>query len=294
MNRREFIKKTLEGIVIAGGIGSIPLISGCGKDPVSPDDDLESITKIAFNSQGYPSDIYTINPDGSDLKQLTYEGNNRYPDISPDGKKIAFASNREGKYNIYTINPDGSEQVRLTHNEDYNLYPVWSPDGTKIAFVYNGYEIYTMDIDGENIRRLISSDHGATYLSWSSKNKMAFTSGIGTWPANPRIHTVDLETLDLELLMEGASHLSWSPDGDEFVYSHWIGLGRDCAYIDSIYKTDLDKHQFLVDGYVAKWHTIDKIIVYDLNHTIHIINSDGTNQTYLTGGLEPAWSPFLK
>jgi len=288
MNRRKFIKKSFEGIAIASSIGSIPLISSCGKDPVSPDNDLESITKIAFVKSG---DIYTINPDGSDLKQLTYEGENRRPDISPDGKKISFCSNRDGNHEIYVMNSDGSKQVRLTHDEDYNLCSIWSPDGTKIAFTSDrdgNNEIYTMDIDGENIRRLTYSDDNryALHPSWSSsKNKIAFSSYSNYWPSTPDIYTVDLDSLELELLIEGAIYPSWSPDGNELVYSHLqSGITDLPPHIDSIYKTDLDKHQFLVEGKVAEWHTIDKIIVYDLNHTIHIIKSDGTKKTYLTDG----------
>ena len=110
MNRREFLKKSLEGIIVS----SIPLISSCEKNPVSPD--LESRKKIVFSSnRGGKYNIYTINLDGSDLKQLTYEGNNIFPAWSPDGKKVAFV--KENRYpesvvsDIYVISVQGGTLV---------------------------------------------------------------------------------------------------------------------------------------------------------------------------------------
>ena len=60
-----------------------------------------------------------------------------YPDISPDGSKIAFASNRgsTGKYHIYTMSLDGQDLQQITHAEgDYSYtQPAWAPDGSRIA-----------------------------------------------------------------------------------------------------------------------------------------------------------------
>jgi Tol biopolymer transport system component len=89
--------------------------------------------------------------DGSKQKNLT---NNPASDfdaaVSPDGKKIAFTSNRDGLLNpeIYVMNADGSNQQRLTKDEAADTLPAWSPDGSKIAFTSSrdgNQEIYTMD-----------------------------------------------------------------------------------------------------------------------------------------------------
>lgn len=84
--------------------------------------------------------------------------NEIFPAWSPDGKKIAFESNRDthdGNYEIYVMNADGSNQTRLTNNKAFDMQPTWSPDGKKIIFVLLHYaggpdQIYLMNADGSN------------------------------------------------------------------------------------------------------------------------------------------------
>src|SRR5260370_1409317 len=98
--------------------------------------------RIAFVSTpvgNYLPDIYTMNPDGSDRKQVTFDGRDVEPAWSPDGTQIAFTRMDSGSNygSIFVMNADGSNQRQLTHavfnaRSDHN--PSWSPDGTKIAF----------------------------------------------------------------------------------------------------------------------------------------------------------------
>src|SRR5437867_2127924 len=62
-------------------------------------------------------------------------GNDRLPSCSPDGTRIAFTSNRDGKDEIYVIQADGSNVKRLTFNSSDDWGAVWSPDGSKLAFM---------------------------------------------------------------------------------------------------------------------------------------------------------------
>jgi TolB protein len=87
--------------------------------------------KIAFSSQGDGPyhEIYVINVDGSDLTRLTANEAFDYgPAWSPDGQKIAFASDRDGLFDIYVMNADGSGQMRLT-DPGSDQAPAWSPVG---------------------------------------------------------------------------------------------------------------------------------------------------------------------
>ena len=79
------------------------------------------------------------------------------PAWSPDGRKIAFASERDGNSEIYLMNADGSGQRSLTRNLAYDGDPAWSPDGQKITFVSNRdgrYAVYVMNADGSGQRSL--------------------------------------------------------------------------------------------------------------------------------------------
>ena len=110
------------------------------------------------------SNIYRINSfDGKNLKRITNGPRgamNIEVDISPDGRKLAFSSDRSGRPMIYTSDLDGKNLKRLTYAGRYNSTPTWSPDGKKIAFASNingKYDIFVIDSNGNNLKRLTSS-----------------------------------------------------------------------------------------------------------------------------------------
>ena len=84
----------------------------------------------------YPSyDIFTANPDGSGLKQLTTEpGYDAEATISEDGKKIVFTSLRNGDLDIYTMDADGKDVKQLTRELGYDGGPFFSPDRRWIVY----------------------------------------------------------------------------------------------------------------------------------------------------------------
>ena len=88
--------------------------------------------------------------DGSNPRRLTYDSAwDGYPSWSPDGRHIAFASERDGNGEIYVMGSDGSNPRRLTYRWAADGLPSWSPDGRHIAFASerdgNG-EIYVMEL----------------------------------------------------------------------------------------------------------------------------------------------------
>jgi hypothetical protein len=97
--------------------------------------------------------------DGTGITQLTSELSDGNPEVSPDGKKVAFMSRRDGNWEVYVMNIDGSEIQRLTSNGANDGLPIWSPDGQTIAFASDQsgeWAIWAMNPDGSNQRMLFS------------------------------------------------------------------------------------------------------------------------------------------
>jgi Tol biopolymer transport system component len=99
------------------------------------------------------------------------------PDFSPDGKRIAFASDRSGNWEIWTCDSQGLNPVPLTSLGTLSGTPRWSPDGQRIAFnstAAGSFDIYVMSAEGGPLHRVtteISQDLGP---SWSRDGRWVY------------------------------------------------------------------------------------------------------------------------
>jgi len=95
--------------------------------------------------------------DGTGITQLTHDTSDTNPEASPDGKKVAFMSQRDGNWEIYVMDLDNGTIKRLTHNGANDGLPIWSPDGQTIAFASDRggeWAVWAMNSDGSNQRML--------------------------------------------------------------------------------------------------------------------------------------------
>ena len=89
-------------------------------------------------------EIFLMNADGSDMKQVTSLGKASFaPFLHPDGKKIIFSSNANSKsgrdFDLYLINTDGTGLEQITFNETFDGFPMFTKDGKKLIFASNRF-----------------------------------------------------------------------------------------------------------------------------------------------------------
>jgi len=87
-------------------------------------------------SKDGPSQIYLMNPDGSNVRRITHSGAiDTEPFYSPDGQFIYFTSYRGGSPQVYRMPAQGGDATRLTFEGSYNVSPRVSPDGKALAYI---------------------------------------------------------------------------------------------------------------------------------------------------------------
>jgi Tol biopolymer transport system component len=272
------------------------------------------------------TEIYSMNPDGSGVQRLTMSAGFDYePALSPDGKRVAFASTRHDvSGEIYTMNADGTGGVtRLTFNVGeggVDESPTWSKDGKRIAFVSHRDDqqgdIYIMNAaDGSGVTRVTTFDGEDDDPSWSPDGKqIAFVSGRdagGT--GRTELYALTIETLQVtRLTFEGAvvRDPSWAPGGKQIAFGTIASIqspieGEPPVSTQDIYVLSIDTNQLTritggpggTDDSDPSWSPDGKQIAFTSVSSggadVAIMNADGTGVTPIPNPARdnmPAWN----
>jgi Tol biopolymer transport system component len=229
------------------------------------------------------------------------------------GDAIAMVSTRDGDYAIFAMNADGSDEGRLTKDGDdaatrdgaaFQIDPAYSPDGTEIAFASNRagtLDIYVMDADGTNTRRLTSTSRNDGQPTWSPDGRqIAFQRDDGDHIYLMRADGTRVHRLTTELAPE--SEPAWSPDGRWIAYSRRTP-GTDIRELWLVRPDGSRPHRLTTldsAAYTPAWSPDAKTIAFAARHggvrfDIFRIDADGTGLRRVTtsreDAFEPAWSP---
>lgn len=183
------------------------------------------------------ADIWLISTDGGEMKRLTSSPKaDRSPRWSPDGKWIAFESNRSGAFQIYIQSPDGGEAKQITSISTEANQPMWSPDGKSIAFVsavfpeFSGMH-YT-ESDALNKKKQEDRDNSKArgrlfdkllYRHWDSwvedKRQHLFVVPVDG-SADPRDVTPgENDAVPTSSTFSAGDDFAFSPDGEELAFT---------------------------------------------------------------------------
>ena len=225
------------------------------------------------------------------------------PAWSPDGRRIAFDSDRDGNWQIYVMNADGSGVTSLTDNDAPEGFPAWSPDGRRIAFESTrdgNPELYVMNADGSGVTRLTFNNARDWSPAWSPDGRrIAFDSNHD---GNLEIYVMNADGSGVTRLTHNQTHdgtPAWSPDGRHIAFASGRDGNLEIYVMNAdgsgvMRLTDNDAH----DGTPA-WSPDGRRIAFtserDGKDEIYMINADGSGVTRFTynGARDsfPAWSP---
>jgi tricorn protease len=183
--------------------------------------------RAVFQARG---EIFTLPAERGVVRQLTHTSAvaERYPAWSPDGKHIAYWSDRSGEYELTVRSADGSGEERtltqLGPGYRYNLF--WSPDSKKIAFIDNTQRIQVYDLGKDRIAQVdkgLWMLHGQLQgfeVSWSGDSRwLAYSRGLET--QNSAIFLFDTGSGKRYQVTSGYysdQDPAFDPDGDYLYY----------------------------------------------------------------------------
>jgi Tol biopolymer transport system component len=154
------------------------------------------------------------------------------PAWSPDGKRIAFVSNRDGSDfgNVYVASADGSDLRRVSNDEFGKTGVAWSPNGKWIAYQAYAY-IDEVSPDGRQHRRL--TGYGGTQPDFSpSGRRIVYANGAAEFYSSIYVMRPDGSKkvpAALPRESESLAEPTWSPDGQELAFG--VGTAADTNFI---------------------------------------------------------------
>lgn len=267
------------------------------------------------------SQIYTMNPDGSDVQQLTNDANyHTFPVWSPDGTQIAYMSQDfvDQTSQVFVMSADGSNSIDVSNDDStQNGQPAWSPDGSKIAYssipadYSTSYSIKVMSADGSNKTTLTDSSRDAFYPTWKPDGTQIAFSCVDSGQVT-QICTMKPDGSNLLQVTSGTAvdytSISYSPSGSQFAYSTYDTSNNDIVNIDELGIMNTDgsnshiintaDHSSVAD---ASWSPDGTKLLYDsfdssqFAQRIYTINPDGSNETVISPSNQtsqaPSWQP---
>lgn len=225
--------------------------------------------------------IYLRRPGTAPLRLVGGPGTVRHPALSPDGRQVAFTSDRAGNADIWVIGVDGSGLRRLTDHPAEDSWPTWSPDGTRIAFGSTradpAGDIWLVPATGGTPVRVTDGPAAEGQPTWSPDGRrLAFTTTRFAPATDPTARTVATVAVAGGPVLRAvpdsrdAAEPAWSPDGAALAFTSTrddpagdVYLAR-AGRVTPVAATRLPEHEPTWRGDELLWTAVDRAQTSDV------------------------------
>lgn len=219
------------------------------------------------------------------------------PSWSPDGRSIAFESDRTGHAAIYVMRADGTHTRRLSPGRPPDSSPSWSPDGKLIVFSRAGEGLVVIRPGGHGARMLTRDVNTMdTDPAWSPDGtRIAFVRReAGTGSALFLIRPDGTGLCELTPFSSNVTEPAWSPDGAQLAYSGGKGSGFGIHVVGANGRRPRALTPEALDFHPS-WSPDGRQIAFVRDATLYLMNRDGSHVRRLTPASaidgSPAWRP---
>ena len=199
-------------------------------------------TKLAYSKGRRIANIWRVPllPDRparwADAEQITFDqALIEFVDVSPDGERILFSSDRSGNHDIWLMRLEGRDMVQVTRDPAGDWAPRWSPDGLSVVFYSKrsgNRDVWVQPLEAGPARQVTQHEADDYWPSWSPDgDKLAFTSARD---GNARqLFVISVDGGDASRVTVGSEATDlfsdWSTDGSQVLF----GAGRDVFVVSA-------------------------------------------------------------